>query len=179
MDRGATYDFGNPKHVKELDLMSLEVVASIFGEPTITAEWDMPRLQYWQPGQPRPIFADDDPAVQQAVGRCATARIWRSLPHEQRDTFGLSISSVHPRECGWCDMPIEELLAACDWATFEGRTQVGEWHAWTQERDGRRQTYQRRITVRRQNNRHAAFWEAPKEHRQALITRAQYETVPA
>lgn len=169
MDRSATYDLANPKHRRELDGLSIDAIVDIFGEPAITPDWDMPRLLHWQPGQPRPLFADDDPAVMQAVGRCATARVFGRVGGHP-EMLGAVVTEAHPVECGWCDQPLDMLLAACDWATFEGRAQTGEWLTWTQHRDGA--VYQRRLPVDRRNSRHADFWSLAPSQRAERIEQA-------
>ncbi len=114
----------------------------------------------------------------QAIGRCAAARVYGSLRSGLRDLRTV-ITTAHPAECGWCSDELEELLAACDWATFDGRTQTAEWLAWSQDRDGERATYRRRIPIDVRNPRHAAFWALTPRERGERIRRAQYGTVAA
>jgi hypothetical protein len=174
-ERSASYDLGNPKHRKELDVLGIDALIGIFGEPEVIPEWDTPRLRNWQPGEPRPLFANDDPAVMQAIGRCAAARVYGSL-RTGLAQLGSVVTNAHPAECGWCSDELEELLAACDWATFEGRTQTAEWLTWKQERNGEQATYQRRVPVGVRSQRHADFWALSWRERSDRIRRAQYPT---
>jgi hypothetical protein len=177
MDRSTPYDLANQKHRRELDQLGIDALIGIFGEPEVVPEWDTPRLLHWQPGDPRPLFANDDPAVMQAIGRCAAARIWDSLPSDRQPRpLAIAITNAHPAECGWCSDELEELLAACDWATFEGRTQTAEWLTWKQERNGEQATYQRRVPVGVRSQRHADFWALSWRERSDRIRRAQYPT---
>lgn len=166
-DRADQYDFANPKHRRDLDLLSIAALTDLFGEPAITAEWDMPALHHWQPGAPRPLFANEDPAVMQAIGMCAASRVRRSLPQ-----FA-AIDVPHPATCQFCDLPLDELLAACDWSTFEGRTQTAEWLTWTQKRDGTTVSYQRRMAMHARNERHERFWSLAQSRRADLVRQAQ------
>jgi hypothetical protein len=78
---------------------------------------------YWKQGDERPTLASDDVAAMQAMARCVTARTWdRSI--------GAMPGGIHPAACGWCDYPIEEVLKACDWATWHSRYLTTEYAVW-------------------------------------------------
>jgi hypothetical protein len=178
-ERSEMYDFANRRDRKDLDLLSIDALIGIFGEPEVIPEWDAPRLRHWQPGDPRPLFANDDPAVMQAIGRCAAARVYGSLRSDLAPLRSV-ITNAHPAECGWCSDSLEELLAACDWATFDGRTQTAEWLTLKQERNGEQATYQRRMSIGVRSQRHADFWALSWRERSERIRQAQYQApVPA
>lgn len=69
----------------------------------------------------------EDPAVAAAMGRCLTAR---SLARKG-EAFGAT--TRHPRTCGWCDYPADELQAAViefrNWAEFNDRLGTSGRHA--------------------------------------------------
>lgn len=62
-----------------------------------------------------------------AMGRCLTARSLR----QGADPFKPTLR--HPRECGWCPYPVEELQAAViefnNWAQFNDRASTTGRHA--------------------------------------------------
>lgn len=65
----------------------------------------------------------DEPAVARAIDRCLAAR---SLADRRGP-----VTRVHPRPCGWCDYPLDELRRL-----LEG---FNAWAGW----DERRRTYER------------------------------------
>jgi hypothetical protein len=69
----------------------------------------------------------EDPAVAIAMGRCLTARSLAT------GTQAFRPSLRHPRECGWCPYPLEELQAAViefnNWAQFNDRLGTTGRHA--------------------------------------------------
>lgn len=78
---------------------------------------------HWRQGDPRPALADEDPAVMCAIGRCATNRL----------RFGMPLPSgagLHPKPCGWCDYPLDQLLLALDWSAWFSRFIVSESMHW-------------------------------------------------
>lgn len=136
---------------------------------------------YWKPGQGRPALASDDPAVMQAVGRCAA--------YQARLKFGTHVPLVlkaHPRECAWCDYPLAELLKACDWATVASRFLITERLTWFQ-RPSAEKPAERGPAYHRPgkgaeylNDTWAAFWAMEPADREARIAAAMYPTeVPA
>ena len=133
--------------------------------PAIVTRYAEPRGS-WRQGDGAPVLADEDPAVMQAIGRCATAELQRM------GGFPKELSSTHDtRRCGWCDYPIAERLAACDWAVFRSRYVDVEIAVWrgkgsTHERTLRQDVYE--------NPTWAAFWALPADERQARISAAQY-----
>lgn len=154
--------FRDREVVEALDGMDLESVLDALGDPVIR-EWYAEPKGHWRQGDGRPALADDDPAVMQAVGRCAASRIRGDVTIPP---------SVHPRPCAWCDYPVPELLRACDWATWHSRYLLSESLTWkndmgqTYVRSGRSSVYL--------NPTWAAFWARPVEARRALIAAAQY-----
>ncbi len=114
-----------PAVAARLDRMDRDEVVGLFGEPLRVTRHALP-LGHWRPGQSRPALADDDPAVMQAIGRCAAARI-----RDPRLTRGLA--AIHRDPCGWCGFPLRELLAACDWAVTRSRYVVIDLLVWRGE----------------------------------------------
>ena len=93
------------------------------------------------------VLRTEDPAVAAAMGRCLLARSLRSGAQSFRPT------QRHPRECGWCDYPIEVLQAA-----------LIEFNTWA-EYDDRRSTSGRHPT--------RTFAELARDEQERLITVAQ------
>lgn len=62
-------------------------------------------------------LSTEDPAVAAAMGRCLLARSLKVRDQAFRPTLR------HPRECGWCPYPLDELQAAViefnNWAEFD------------------------------------------------------------
>jgi len=130
---------------------------------------------YWKPGDGRAALASDDPAVIQALGRCAA--------YQARLKFGTHVPLVirsHPRECAWCDYPLAELLRACDWATVASRFLVTERLTWHQRPEAdkpseRGSAYHRAgLGATYLNTTWAAFWKLDAAEREALTVAAQY-----
>ncbi len=81
----------------------------------------------WQPGDGRPALATDDPAVAQAMGRCALDRAVRG----DTPVGGVArLRMVHSTPCGWCDYPLDELVAACAHAVWTSRFVAVEFAVW-------------------------------------------------
>ncbi|HVM30745.1 MAG TPA: hypothetical protein VM305_08285 [Candidatus Limnocylindrales bacterium] len=153
-----------------LDDMDVDSLVAVLGEPSVRRVYAEP-YGYWKQGDGRPALADEDPAVMQAIGRCATAR----ATHKSR-VPGIPVDFVHPAECGWCVYPLEQLLAACDCNVWHSRLLLVEMLVWRkgEERGERFVTYER---VNRQNvyeNRaHAAYWAASEQERANRIADAR------
>lgn len=150
---------------KILDEMDLDQIARAYGPPETDTAYAEPQ-GYWKPGDGPPLIRPT-PAEGQAIGRCAAARVRLA---------GAVFGSLHPGECGWCAYPVDELLRACDYATWQSRAVVAEWATWTF----------RDRTYRRSTNRHgydnptfAAFWNAPASVRQRDIDLASGRAVSA
>jgi hypothetical protein len=118
---------------------------------------------YWRVGDGHPALADDDPAVMQAIGRCAASRVrWGEGV--------IRLGSVHPEPCGWCSYPLRELLRGLDWALYMSRLVTTERLVWR----GRDRTEYVRVVRSEEwdNPRHAAFWALPAAEREARILAA-------
>lgn len=115
-----------PAVLKELDLLSLGELEDRYGKGRLSTSYH-PGQGYWPPGSGRPVLTVEDPAAAQAAGRCAA----------NRTRFGGIVPgvSIHPDRCGWCDYPLEELLAALDHASFLSRYVVSEYIRW-EAKDG-------------------------------------------
>jgi hypothetical protein len=139
---------------------------------------------YWNLGDGRPVLtagdppvpvAIDDPAVAQAVGRCAA--------YQARLKFGTHVPIVikaHPRPCRFCECRLADLLRVCDWATVTSRYLITERLVWRQfpyaenpaergaiyERSGLATTYL--------NEAWASFWAVDPADREAIIAAEMY-----
>lgn len=171
MDRVDARMFRDPEVRNVLDEMETDQVISTLGRPQVHTQYAEP-FGYWRQGDPHPILADDDPAVLQAIGRCATGRSMQD--GRLYDLGGTRGVSIHNAPCPWCDYPIEELLKACDWAIWSSRYVIAEVLVWrrdddefrdtTYEREGRSGSYE--------NPRFAAFWAQSRAGRAEDIYRA-------
>lgn len=180
-DRIFRRDFRDREVVAALDSMTVkEVVRALSsttddGQPAVRRTFSEGQ-GYWTPGQGRPALASDDPAVMQAVGRCAA--------YQARLKFGTTVPLVlkaHPRPCAWCDYPLAELLKACDWATVASRYVLAERLVWRQypnaeaPRD-RGLFYERAGAAAgtHLNEAWATFWAMEPADREARIAAAMY-----
>lgn len=144
------------------------------GQPTVHRVF-AEGLGYWRPGDGRPALASDEPAVVQALSRCAA--------YQSRLKFGTTMPLVlraHPRPCAWCDYPLAELLRACDWATIASRFLVTERLTWRQY-PGADKPSERGSAYHRAgrgaeyvNETWAAFWKLDPADREAHIAAAMY-----
>lgn len=170
VQRLARREFGDKDVRKMLDSMDDPALVSRFGQPSVVVRYS-PTRGHWRQGDPRPPLADEDPAVMQAIGRCAAADLHR------RAGFLAAVMGTHDRgRCAWCDYPLEARLAACDWATFRSRFVESELRVWWQYpeaktgaaylRGGRQDVYE--------NPTWAAFWALSREERERRIVAAQY-----
>lgn len=137
-------------------------------EHKITAEaarMDRAARGRWVPGDPRPGLADEDPAVNAAMARCAAAR-WR------RDrTFGdLARTAQHDARCGWCDYPTVELLRALDWSDHYARLIEAESYIWRRGHGAYRRDSGRAGTY--ENPAWATFAALPAKEQRYLVDRA-------
>lgn len=87
-----------------------------------------------------------EPEVAVAIARCVTSR---SLADRARKTVDVD----HPRACGWCDYPVDELVRSI--------TGFNEWAGWNETK----RTYERH-DVR-------VFAELPRERQRELVLVAQ------
>ena len=110
--------FADPEVVAILDDMPTDSLHHRYGEPAITTMFAQPQ-KHWRVGDGRPSLADEDPAVMQAVGRCAASRVrWEDKPA----IFG---PSIHPAVCDWCEFPLPELLRALNLPKVKGALITG------------------------------------------------------
>lgn len=178
-DRIFTRDFGDREVLEALDAISIEGVTRALygpnddGTPTVHRTFAK-GAGSWDFGVERPSLADDDPAVMQAIGRCAAYRLRLKLPGVMP-----LVAPAHPRECAWCELPMAELLRACDWATVTSRYVVTErltWHQYPEAAPGDRGLAYHRsgrsgVCL---DTRHADFWSLPDDEREARVAAAQY-----
>ena len=160
--------FDDPDVKTALDEMSERQLVAMFGALERVVHYAQP-FGNWKVGDGRPALADDDPAVIQAIGRCAAHRVQGgyTLP-----------DGTHPKACAWCPYPKAQLLAACDWATYMSRYVVAEVLVWRKGAEGS----ERHITYERggrsgvyESPRWADLWGLPPEQRATRIHAAQYE----
>src|SRR5687767_7292675 len=89
--------------------MDIDTLTSKLGEPQQSTQYAT--AHGWRVGDGRPSLGNEDPAVMQAVARCASSRVRR----EKFAEVSRVIDNVHPTTCDWCDYPLDELLKACAW----------------------------------------------------------------
>ena len=162
-------DFDFPGVRQLLDAAPLSSIEAWFGQPSIATSYAEPMA--WSVGDGRPGLADEDPAVMQALGRCAASRVRSDLPG-----IRLGVGRVHPRPCGWCGLPLAELLRACDWAVWRSRFLLAEvltWHSDPVKRPGAEYHRVPRSDVYTQPD-WADFWALPTDRRESRIQAAQY-----
>ena len=175
LDKLRARELEDPDVRRVLTGMTVPTLIVELGYPHTVTRY-APTRGSWRQGDGRPALADDDPAVMQAIARCATAGLQRA------GGFLKDLSSTHDtRRCGWCDYPIDERLAACDWAVFRSRFIEAEFHVWYADQEKRRGSRYWRM-VRQdeyENPDWAAFWALPRDDREAAIRAAQYPTEAA
>lgn len=147
---------------KVLDEVSYTGMVAKYGLPVVSTH--MTSADGWSNGDGRPALADDDPAIMQAIGRCAAARVrWDDAPP-------LMTKGVHPAPCGWCEWPIEELLVACSWDVWKSGHIGSETMTW-EGANGSHYTRGGRHDVFTSPT-HAEFWATPRDAREARVQAA-------
>ncbi len=147
--------FDDPKVRELLAEMSSDAISGRYGEPTV-------HTVYSRSLPPeKPSLASDDPAVVQAMGRCAVSRTRSdALPR---------LGSLHGDECAWCAYPVAELVAACEWGEWASRYIVAEVLTWR----GDRSSYEREGQPARYGNpAWRDFWALPISDRERRIEEA-------
>lgn len=149
--------------IRELDATSIGNLMSIHADYRIVTEYATGQ-GYWRPGDGEPSILLDPPSAQ-AAGRCMASRVrGLSVP-------SLSIGSIHPARCHWCEAPVDVLLKALDHATWMSRYVAAEYIEWPTKTDpyvrstGRAETYE--------NPAWASFWSLSRDDRAYLIARSQ------
>lgn len=168
----ARREFDDPDVRKMLAGLDLPSLIAKLGQPHMVTRY-APTRGHWSQGDPLPALRDEDPAVMQAIGRCAVYRL--------QNKVGLSLdSSLHDRNrCAWCGYPLEELLRACDWGVFRSRyieQEFAVWYADQEKRKGARYALPTRGNEY-ENPVWRAFFEDPE--RRARIEAAQYPEAAA
>ena len=164
-------DFDGKDVRSTLDDLSLSDVIVNIGTPTYVRQYRKPL----KPHDAVPALASDDPAVTEAMGRCAVSRI---------DFFGVSLprmsadgSRIHrAADCQWCDYPTAELIAACDYAVGTMRYLEDEllvWHENEATRGGAKYIRPGRSGVY-EHPEWADFWASPIYERERRIAVAMY-----
>jgi hypothetical protein len=156
--RLADKEFDDGDVIALLAEMDIDTLIGTLGEPErMTQHATAPG---WKVGEGRPELANEDPAVMQAIGRCAWSRI------EGRP----KVLNAHPSECGWCQYPVEELLRACSWAVAMSGYVVVDVLVWRGKggsvyaRSGGEHGYQRAAD--------REFWELPVKERERRVQEA-------
>lgn len=162
-------EFDDPDVRKMLAGLGLSSLIAKLGQPHMVTKY-APTRGDWSQGDPLPALRDEDPAVMQAIGRCAVYR--------QQHKVGLSFgSALHDGErCAWCSYPLSELLKACDWGVFRSRYIEQEFAVWYADQD-RRKGARHALPTRAgeyENPVWAEFFALPQPERRARIEAAQY-----
>lgn len=175
-DKLRAREFDDPDVRKVVSGMGIPALIVELGHPHMVTRY-APTRGNWRQGDDTPALADEDPAVMQAIGRCATAE------GQRLGGFPKLLSSTHDTtRCAWCDWPLLERLAACDWAVFRSRFIEAEFAVWYADQDLGKGARYWRLTRQDvyENPTWAAFWALPAAERQARIEAAQYPVeVPA
>lgn len=171
-ERIASRWFGDREVIEALDAMTTEGVMNALRtvyddalpsrETTYSAGSGL-----WSWDDPRPALASDDPAVMQAIGRCAAWQVRRRMP-----ALIPSLVKAHPTPCAWCEYPAAELLLACDWSVLQSRHVASEVLTWKGTNE----------TIYRRSGRddvhlalgYADFWAMPPAAREVRVHRAMY-----
>lgn len=149
-----------------LDEMDIDTLISVLGEPARVTRYAEQRG--WAVGDGRPLLADEDPAVMQAIGRCATNRVRHGL------AALVNLGPIHNGECAWCPYPLEQLLEACAWGVMSSRFVVADLLVWT---NADHQTYVRAGGLTGyQNPAWRALFEMPVNERARLVELAAQRT---
>lgn len=115
---------------KLLDELTIEELTETYGQPQI---YTLPHAGqgHWRQGDGRPEVVAETPAMAQAIGLCAAARI------RNRDAAGsLGFTGLgHRGECGYCTYPLDILLRTLDHANWLGGYLVVDLAVWP-TRDG-------------------------------------------
>lgn len=153
--------YGDSDVLAILDELPLGAVTARLGGPDVSVSHHEPDGRWWRQGDPHPILADDDPAVMQAISRCAASRARGN---------GLPVTgSVHIEGCQWCEYPAAELLAACEWAAWSSRYVTTVIHRWK----GSDSEYVRSAESHFYGNpRWQSFWALGVPERESRIRRA-------
>lgn len=167
-ERVEAREFDDPKVRAYLDALDDAAVRWRLGEPRVVTIYAQGK-GYWEPGDGRPMLADEDPATMQAIGRCALSRVRSILP----GPASLAHDAVHPARCGWCDYPQELLLGALDWAAWRSRYIVTELLVWPRSDDERWVTYERAgRSSEYENPTWRDFFDLPRQERIRRVEQA-------
>lgn len=167
----ARRNFDQKEAIKYLDDLSTSEVIVLAGSPLYVRNYRRRMKAYDAP----PALASDDPAVTEAMGRCAVSRM---------DFFGVALprasaagSLIHRvADCQWCDYPTDELVAACDYAVGTMRYLEDEllvWHENEATRGGAKYIRPGRSGVY-EHPAWADFWSQPTHERERRIAAAMY-----
>lgn len=150
---------------KVLDEMGTDSLRRAYGDPSRTdLRYLDPAGGHWRQGHGRPSLVAESPAVAQAIGRCAASRIRFS-------GMALRPHAMHPTTCGWCDFPLDVLLAACDHAAFVARCIDVELLVWVFE-GGREYARSTGRTGEYDNPEWRDFFALPVRGRASLVAEA-------
>ena len=106
---------------RELDQLTYGELYSRLGPPKVLTTFAAGQ-GYWRQGDGPPAIRPENPADAQVIGRCLASRT-------RYGRIG-AFDGLHPGPCGWCDYPTDELLRACDWATWHSRYVADEVALW-------------------------------------------------
>jgi hypothetical protein len=143
-----------------LDALGVDELVRLLGEPASITEYAT--APGWSVGDGQPTLANDDPAVMQAIGRCAANRARRTF-----DAPMPMLDKAHPTRCDWCDFPQDELLKACSWAVHQSRFVLADVLVWTND-EGHRYVRSGNLTGY-QNPRWRRFFEDNDRERERQI----------
>ncbi len=105
-----------PELRDELDATSVATLQRIHQDFRIRTEYATGQ-GYWRDGDRRTF--ELGPAEANAAGRCVAARL--RVRHLEGTPMVDALNAQHPARCGWCEYPVDRLLAALDQATVTSR----------------------------------------------------------
>jgi hypothetical protein len=164
-------DFDGKDVRATLDELSLSEVIMNIGSPITVKKYRRPmRVRDY-----RPTLHTEDPAVAEAMGRCAMARAEAFL--QTAPAMHAETSAIHrTADCLWCEWPTDFLIDACDEAVITMRYLEDEFMVWYEDSDRRRGSryirYVRGAVY--ENDGWATFWSLPTHEREARVSAAMY-----
>lgn len=157
--------YGSESSTDKLNALSIAELIGLLGAPSERVNYVS--VPGWSEGDGRPAVADDDPATMQAIGRCAANRVRSELPE-----MALLAHRAHPSTCGWCDYPLDMLLAACSWSVHQSGLVGQQILAWSDNCEKPHDYLRAGTEGGFRNRRYREFWALPGNERERRIEAA-------
>ena len=164
-------DFDGKDVRATLDELSLHEVIMNIGSPVVVKKYRRPMLVR----DAVPALASDDPAVNEAMARCALSRndaFRTTAPRLHGDASKIHVVGM----CLWCEWPAAALIDACDHAVISMRFLEEEFMVWFEDQErSRGARYIRNVRGQvYESDVWASFWSRPTHERERLISVAMY-----